>query len=205
MKKRNVYLLIVLLVVAPLVLTFLAAQLSAQDDVVVPDVGFEIEGNIALDHGGDYDWEAVGFPPAVLIQDPNSKATTDPTTFRPNSKFDRPETWSILPSQVGPGQNELTNVMAWGIARGDLGDGRPGDFWLVLGMERTKQNGTFALDFEFNQVPWDGSSGGPTRTPGDLATWPSALSYRATLPTDKRTFRSSSFSTCPALSLPSAK
>jgi hypothetical protein len=169
MKKRNVYPLTVLFVVAPLLLTFMAAQISAQDDIVVPDVGFEVEGNIALDHGGDYDWEVVGFPPAVLIQDPNSKAATDPTIFRPNSKFDRPETWSILPSQVGPGQNELTNVMAWGILPGDLGSGRPGDYWLVLGMERTKQQGTFALDFEFNQVAWDGSSGGPTRTPGDLA------------------------------------
>jgi hypothetical protein len=35
-------------------------------------------------------------------------------------------------------------------------------------MERTKKEGTFDLDFEFNQEPWDGSSGGPTRTPGDL-------------------------------------
>jgi hypothetical protein len=37
-------------------------------------------------------------------------------------------------------------------------------------MERTKSEGTFALDFELNQQPWnDPYSGGPTRTPGDIA------------------------------------
>jgi len=159
---------LVLFVVAALVLTFLVAQMSAQDSPVVPDIGFEIEGNAALDNGGVYDWENADRPPVVLIQDPNSKATTDLTTFRPNSKFDAPEKWSIVPGQVGPGQNELTNVLAWVIPPGDLPDGRPDELWLVLGMERTKQEGTFDLDFEFNQVPWDGSSGGLIRTPGDL-------------------------------------
>ena len=168
MKRRKSKPLFVWFVVVALMLTLLVAQMSAQGSPVVPDIGFEIEGNTALDRGGDYDWETVDRPPGVLIQDPNSKATTDPTHFRPNSKFDAPENWSVVPGQVGPGRNELTNILAWVIAPGDLGDGRPDDLWLVLGMERTKKEGTFDLDFEFNQEPWDGSSGGPTRTPGDL-------------------------------------
>ncbi|HSR35191.1 MAG TPA: SdrD B-like domain-containing protein [Anaerolineae bacterium] len=160
---------ILLLVIVMLALSLITGNLSAQDDPVVPDVAFEIEGNTALDHGGDYDWETTSSPPANFVQDPNSSATTDPSTFRPNSSFDRPEKWSIVSSRVGPGQNELTRILAWAIAPGDLGNDRPEDFWLILGMERTKKEGTFALDFEFNQVAWDGASGGPTRTPGDLA------------------------------------
>ena len=35
-------------------------------------------------------------------------------------------------------------------------------------MERIKTPGFFELDFEYNQVAWDGSSGGLTRTPGDV-------------------------------------
>jgi hypothetical protein len=168
-KTNKSRIFMVLPVIALLVLALLAIQLSAQDGVVVPDIGFEIEGNIALDYGGDYyDWETVDFPPGVFIPDPNSKAETDPTTLRPDSKFDKPETWSVVPGVVGPGQNELTNILAWAILPGDLGSEQPEDFWLVLGMERTKQEGTFDLDFEFNQIAWDGSSGGPTRTPGDL-------------------------------------
>jgi hypothetical protein len=160
--------LVVLPVFLALVLALLAIPLSAQNQAVVPDIGFEIEGNTALDSGGDYDWETVERPPGILIQDPNSKAETDLSTFRPNSKFDSPETWSIVPGQVGPSQNELTNILSWAILPGELGDDRPNDFWLVLGMERTKQEGTFDLDFEFNQIYWDGSSGGPERTAGDL-------------------------------------
>jgi hypothetical protein len=159
--------LVVLPVFLALVLA-LAIPLSAQNQAVVPDIGFEIEGNAALDQGGDYDWENVDRPPGVLIQDPNSKAEPDPSTFRPNSKFDQPESWSIVQAQVGPGQNELTNILSWLILPGGLGEDRPDDLWLVLGMERTKQEGTFDLDFEFNQNPWDGSSGGPNRTEGDL-------------------------------------
>jgi hypothetical protein len=40
---------------------------------------------------------------------------------------------------------------------------------VLLGRERTKDEGTFALDFELNQRAWtDTSSGGPIRTPGDI-------------------------------------
>jgi hypothetical protein len=161
MRVRERHPLVVLPVFLALVLALLAIPLSAQNQAVVPDIGFEIEGNIAFDQQGDYDWETVERPPGILIQDPNSKAETDLSTFRPNSKFDSPENWSIVPSQVGPSQNELTNILSWAILPGELGDDRPDDFWLVLGMERTKQEGTFDLDFEFNQVYWDGSSGGP--------------------------------------------
>jgi SdrD B-like domain len=155
--------------VVTLVLALLVTQLSAQS-FVVPAIGFEIDGDVAINHGGERDWqENTPFPPAVLIADPNSKATTDPTTFRPDSKFDKPDLWSIVPGQVGPGQNELTNVLAWGILPGDLGNNRPDHYWLVLGMERTKQEGTFDLDFEFNQQPWTDLSRGPIRTPGDIA------------------------------------
>ena len=31
-------------------------------------------------------------------------------------------------------------------------------------MERIKKQGTFDLDFEYNQVPWDGTSGNLVRT-----------------------------------------
>jgi len=167
-RVRERHPLVLLPVFLALVLALLAIPLSAQNQPVVPDIGFEIEGNAALDQGGDFDWETVDRPPGVLVQDPNSKGETDPSTFRPNSKFDSPENWSIVPAQVGPGQNELTNVLSWAILPGELEGDRPDDFWLVLAMERTKQEGTFDLDFEFNQVHWDGSSGGPNRTAGDL-------------------------------------
>ena len=104
----------------------------------------------------------------IRIPDPNSMITTDPTTFKPNSKFDDPAGWSIMPGKVGPGQSELVNFLVWGIQPGDLGGGRPNDYWLVLGMERIKTPGFFELDFEYNQAGWDGSSGGLTRTPGDV-------------------------------------
>lgn len=168
MKSRTKKSFAVLPMIAALLLTVLAGQLSAQPSPIVPDIGFEIEGNAALDQGGDYDWENAPVPPTVLLADPNSKAEEDPTTLRPDSKFDKPETWSIVPGIVGPGQNELTNLLVWAIPPGDLGNDQPDEFWLVLAMERTKKEGTFDLDFEFNQINWDGSSGGPTRTPGDL-------------------------------------
>jgi hypothetical protein len=168
LRVRERHPLFVLPVFLALVLALLAIPLSAQDPVVVPDIGFELEGNATFDEVGDYDWENLERPPGVLIQDPNSKAETDPSTLRPDSKFDSPEGWSIVPAQVGPGQNELTNVLSWFILPGELGEDRPDDLWLVLGMERTKQEGTFDLDFEFNQNYWDDLSRGPTRTAGDL-------------------------------------
>lgn len=168
MKRRMAQPLVVLPIAVTLVLTLSVVVLSAQFQPIVPDIGFEIEGNTALDHGGDYDWENTEFPPAIHIPDPNSKIATDPTTFKPNSKFDDPAGWSIKPGKVGPGQSELINFLVWSIPPGDLGGGRPNDYWLVLGMERIKVPGFFELDFEYNQVGWDGSSGGLTRTPGDV-------------------------------------
>jgi len=163
--KNIPFVLLILFVVTTLLL--LAAQTAAQDFPAEPDTGFEIEGNAALDGVGDYDWETADYPPVVLLADPHSKAETDPTTFKPDGKFDKPEQWSILPGNVGPAQNELTNVMAWAIPPGEL-DGKPQDFWLIMGMERTKKEGTFFLDFEYNQLDWDGQSGGPDRSPGDI-------------------------------------
>jgi hypothetical protein len=163
--SRPVILLAVFLTVASLLLV---AVSWAQEFPPEPDTGFEIEGNAAWDHIGDYDWETAARPPAVLLADPHSKATTDPTIFKPDGKFDKPEDWSIVPGSVGPGQSELTNVLAWAIPPGELDGAKPQDFWLLMAMERTKEEGTFFLDFEYNQLAWDGTSGGPSRSAGDI-------------------------------------
>jgi hypothetical protein len=149
--------------------TILVAQVTA---FVEPDTGFEIEGNIAFDGDGVFDWENAPYPPAVLIVDPHSKSATDTNIFKPNGKFEAHLDWSIQPGSVGSAQSELTNIFVWAIPPGDLdplGGFGPVDSWLVLGMERTKKEGTFALDFELNQVPWDGASGTLVRTPGDIS------------------------------------
>lgn len=129
---------------------------------------FEIDGNAVADEAGNMDWANAAYPPALLIADAHSRIETDPTTFRPDGKFARPGHWSIKPGMVGPGQNELTNVMSWLIFQGDLGQDSPPETQVVMAMERTKKEGTFFLDFEYNQIAWDGSSGGPQRAPGDL-------------------------------------
>ncbi len=159
---------IFMMLLLSVVIVMFAAQLSAQELPVEPQTGFEIEGNTAWDQDGDYDWENVEDKGAVRFLDPNSKVDIDPTTFKPDGKFDKPEEWSILPGNVGPSQNELTNTTVWAVRPGELGSDKPDDFWLIMGMERTKKEGTFFLDFEYNQKVWDGSSGGLTRTPGDL-------------------------------------
>ena len=167
MKRRIAQPLILLPVALTLMLAGSVVVLSAQLQPIVPDIRFEIEGNTALDQGGDFDWENA-IPPAVHIPDPNSRIETDPTVFKPNSKFEDPAGWSIMPARVGPGQSELVNFLVWDIQPGDLDDGRPDDHWLVLGLERIKTPGFFEMDFEYNQVAWDGASGGLTRTPGDV-------------------------------------
>ena len=67
------------------------------DPFIPTDVGtgFEIDGNTALDMGGDFDWETADYPPAVLLADPNSKSERDETVFKPNGIFDEPEYWNI--------------------------------------------------------------------------------------------------------------
>lgn len=40
---------------------------------------------------------------------------------------------------------------------------------MIMGMFRTKKQGTFDLDFELNQMPWTDLSRGPYRTEGDIA------------------------------------
>ena len=108
------------------------------------------------------DWDT---GPAILIKDPHSKAVTDPDIFKPAGKFGEPEKWSIQSGSVGPAQNELTNVGIYALKPGDVGNT---DSWMIMMMERTKKEGTFDLDFELNQVPWDGASGTLVRTPGDV-------------------------------------
>ena len=140
------------------------------DVYIFAPTGFEVEGNLVLD--GDpashIDWETTDFPPAAHIEDPNSKREADPTTFKPDGKFDKPESWNVQGDKAGPGQNELTNILSWLVLPNEIEDGRPSDPWLVMGMERTKKEGTFFLDFEYNQVAWDPSAGGLKRTPGDV-------------------------------------
>ncbi len=140
------------------------------DPFIPPDVGtgFEIDGNTALDMGGDFDWETVDYPPAVLLADPNSKGSRDETVFKPNGKFDQPENWTISAGKVGPPQTELTNLATWFVTPNSIEEGKPSDAWLIMGVERTAEQGSFYLDFEYNQVAWDGSNGGLTRTTGDL-------------------------------------
>ena len=167
MNRRIPRPLFVLSVALALVLTLSVIVLSAQFGPIVLDIGFEVEGDTALNQGGDFDWENA-IPPAIRVPDPNSKVDTDPTVFKPNSKFEDPAGWSIMPARVGPGQSELVNFLVWDIRPGALDDGQPDDHWLVLGMQRIKVPGFFELDFEYNQEAWDGSSGGLTRTPGDV-------------------------------------
>ncbi|TNF08122.1 MAG: hypothetical protein EP323_01910, partial [Gammaproteobacteria bacterium] len=164
----------------------LADHLLSHGDVE-PQSGFEIEGNLEV---GDFpnaenpaqgviDWAnayAKSGGDALLIADPHSDSQVDPSVFIQGGKFKDPAGWTIGASQVGGSQVELTNVMAWAVAPGDLGDAptKPEDELLILAGERTKDEGTFALDFEVNQVPWaceyiDGvCHGGPTRTVNDI-------------------------------------
>lgn len=162
----------------PLVMHSNSGSASETDDPGDPDgddenspvegAQFEIDGNAIADEPGNLDWANAAYPPAILIADAHSRIATDPTTFRPDGKFAQPEQWSIKSGVVGPGQNELTNVMSWLIFPGDLGQDSPPETQVVMAMERTKKEGTFFLDFEYNQMVWDGSDGGPQRTPGDL-------------------------------------
>ena len=55
MKRRKAQPLFVLPIAVALVLTLTVVVLSAQFQPIVPDIGFEVEGNIALDQGGDFD------------------------------------------------------------------------------------------------------------------------------------------------------
>jgi uncharacterized repeat protein (TIGR01451 family) len=138
---------------------------STGDDVYA-GTDFEIEGNLVVNGvaGSDIDWESPDVPADARVEDPHSKRETDFTIFKPDGKFDKPESWIIQDGKVGPGQNELTNIMAWLIE----GEGEDDDDWVVMGMERTKKEGTFFLDFEFNQSGWDPDKGVLRRKPGDV-------------------------------------
>ncbi|NIM47938.1 MAG: hypothetical protein GTO22_01525, partial [Gemmatimonadales bacterium] len=134
----------------------------------IADSNFEIDGDTEVGTdptGAGDDWENVILDgaywdtgPGILIRDPHSKATTDPNWFAKGGKFGDPTTWTIE-AATGPAQNELTNVGIYPLLPGDIGNT---DSWMIMMMERTKEEGTFDLDFEFNQV------GFGIRTPGDV-------------------------------------
>lgn len=159
---------------AVLLLTMIVFPVAA---VNVTDINFEIDGNTAAgtDTPPGDDWESVilGGPPdwdagpATLIQDGNSgpKSTlAEQNIFATGGKFGIPAGWNIQPGNI-PAQNDLTNVY---VAAYGPNDSLSGDSWIVMGMHRIKKQGTFDLDFEFNQVAWDGSSGSLVRSEGDI-------------------------------------
>jgi hypothetical protein len=167
-KRKALFVVVMLAVLAVLVYTVTAAP-GVQ-------VGFEIDGNTAQDDIVDEydDWETVilGEEPdwdagaGYLIRDGSSgpKAVIPETNiFAKGGKFYLPEEWTIEPGNT-PAQNDLTNVYVYPI----LDDGS-GNTWMIMGMERIKKQGTFDLDFEYNQTPWDGTSGTLVRSDGDVA------------------------------------
>lgn len=155
-----------LMLTALLLLTLFVVQVAA-----VTLAGFEIDGNTASDGaedwetvilGGEPDWDA---GPGILIRDGNSgpKSTRpEENIFAKGGKFGDPAGWVIEPGN-SPAQNDLTNVEVYAKK-----DDSTGDSWLFMGMERIKKQGTFDLDFEYNQVAWDGNSGTLQRSEGDL-------------------------------------
>jgi uncharacterized repeat protein (TIGR01451 family) len=160
------------ILVAVVALTAFAMILpAAAINVVGPN--FEIDGDLDQDSTNFDDWETVipgpgslGLP-GVHIPDPHSKKFTDDNTFTAGGKFYDTGTWDIDTGKIGAAQNELTNVGVYAVPSSVSTDG---DDWLVLSLERTKKEGTFALWFELNQVVWDaGVSSTPTRSTGDLA------------------------------------
>jgi len=151
--------------------TFLLLVMIIVPVAAVTISDFEIDGNTASD--GNDDWETVitgGEPDwdtgdGILIRDGNSgpKSTSpEENIFAKGGKFANPAGWTIEPGN-SPAQNDLTNVEVYAKI-----DDSTGDSWLFMGMERIKKQGTFDLDFEFNQVAWDGNSGTLMRTEGDL-------------------------------------
>ena len=172
-KKKKVF--IPISVVAGLVLIIVIVQVLAGPGLVVGP-NFEIDGDteVNLNPPGD-DWESVitgGEPdwngsPGILIRDGSSgpKATIpELDTFAKGGKFADPSTWTIEPGNT-PAQNDLTNVYIYPVLPTTPTD----HVWMVMGMERIKKQGTFDLDFEYNQVAWDGSSANLVRTPGDIS------------------------------------
>jgi len=157
------------------VTAFIALAIVIVSVLAVNGAGFEIDGNMAVDDppnaddwesvilGTDPDWDA---GPGLLIRDGSSgpKAINDELNiFAKGGKFGVPEEWTIEPGNT-PAQNDLTNVYVYPV----LPNGSE-HTWMVMGMERIKKQGTFDLDFEYNQVPWDGTSGTLVRTPGDIS------------------------------------
>lgn len=143
---------------------------AAAVNVLGPD--FEIDGDLDQDDVNFDDWETVlleSDSPGVHIPDPHSKAADDLNVFNSGGKFYDTSTWNIGAGNVGAAQNELVNVALYPVTAETSG----GDDWLVLSLERTKKQGTFALWFELNQNDWvvmdDDYSTPPTRSENDVA------------------------------------
>jgi hypothetical protein len=156
--------ILTILTASVMLLSLFVSQVAAQTFA-----NFEIDGNTAS-NGAD-DWQTVilgGAPdwnagPGILIKDGNSgpKSTLpEENIFAKGGKFGDPAGWIIEPGN-SPAQNDLTNVEVYATKDGDTS-------WLFMGMERIKKQGTFDLDFEYNQIPWDGTSGTLVRSQGDL-------------------------------------
>jgi hypothetical protein len=139
--------------------------------------------------------------PGYLIQDDCGKdLTTFTEGSKFDSIGSRPYTgtpnWNVLDGTVGPDQNDLTNVYIYAVRDGEIinvpaesdecldpGSGigecptpvphEVNGSWLMLGMERLKKEGTFDLDFELNQNPWNEyppcEDCGPERKTGDIS------------------------------------
>ena len=109
----------------------------------------------------------------AFLSDPHSKVATDPNVFARGGKFFDIDTWNIEAGKVGAQANELVNVAVYKVDK--AADGNP---WLAIALERTKENGTFALWAEFNRrtdgvngTAWKMINGSfvPDRTAGDVA------------------------------------
>jgi hypothetical protein len=179
-KRLNLQKYLILIVAVLIVSTALILSVSSvfsQGGVIeypLPGPNFEIEGNTSRDLTSPPiadDWESVIPGPStldvsgILIQDPHSKNATDTTVFLSGEKFAKPEDWDIGAGSPGNPQMELTNIYIYALLPSQSVDGSS---WMTLGMERTKEEGTFNLDFELNQKPWTDLSRGPIRTTGDI-------------------------------------
>lgn len=115
--------------------------------------GFEIDGDLALNNGGTYDWANTG----TLINDGRS----DSTQFGSGSEATNPTTWT---TGAGGGAGKADIVDAYSDTRIVAGQ-----MWTYFAVRRDSTTGTTAFSFEFNQLA-NSPAGGPNprRSPGDL-------------------------------------
>jgi hypothetical protein len=177
LQKYLILIVAVLIATAAIISTVNSVQGQGPIQIPYPGPNFEIDGNTSQDitapPPGD-DWETVIPGPGYLgvsgylIKDPSSQAKsgeTDYNTFVSGGEFGDLSTWTISDGNV-PAQSELTNIYIYALLPSESEDGHS---WMVMGMERCKKQGTFALDFELNKVPWESYTETPVRTPGDIS------------------------------------